>query len=162
MTSRYKSPSATLPRVGARLKLFELAVNGGEGRLIPDSSVQPGLAEVHLSKQLCSFPIVLKTMQQQVQFPPGFIERFCVQHHIRKLSLFGSATRSDFRKDSDVDILAEFYPGKTPSLLDMVDLEIELAKVVGHPVDLRTPADLGRFMRPRILSEAILQYAARG
>lgn len=99
---------------------------------------------------------------EHVHFPPGFIDSFCKRHHIRKLSIFGSAIRSDFRPDSDVDILAEFYPGKTPTLFDTVDLELELGKAVGHKVDLRTPRDLGRFMRPRILNEAIVQYAARG
>jgi hypothetical protein len=37
---------------------------------------------------------------------------FCRRHHIRKLSLFGSVTRDDFRPDSDVDILVEFEPGQ--------------------------------------------------
>jgi len=38
----------------------------------------------------------------------GQIADFCQQHHIRKLSLFGSALRPDFRPDSDVDLLVEF------------------------------------------------------
>jgi predicted nucleotidyltransferase len=106
------------------------------------------------------FSVIMQ--QPHVQFPQGFIESFCERHHIKKLSLFGSVLRSDFRPDSDVDVLAEFYPGKTPSLFDMVDLELELAMVLGRKVDLRTPSDIGRFMRPRILGEAVLQYAARG
>lgn len=40
----------------------------------------------------------------------GEIADFCKRNRIRKLSLFGSATRDDFRPDSDVDILAEFEP----------------------------------------------------
>jgi uncharacterized protein len=34
----------------------------------------------------------------------------CRRHHIRKLSLFGSVVRDDFRPDSDVDVLVEFAP----------------------------------------------------
>jgi uncharacterized protein len=38
------------------------------------------------------------------------IADFCRRHHIRKLSLFGSVLRDDFRPDSDVDVLIEFEP----------------------------------------------------
>ena len=36
------------------------------------------------------------------------LEQFCRGRHIRRLALFGSALRDDFRPDSDVDILVEF------------------------------------------------------
>lgn len=39
------------------------------------------------------------------------IAQFCRRHHIRKLALFGSVLRPDFRDDSDVDVLVEFEPG---------------------------------------------------
>ncbi len=90
------------------------------------------------------------------------MEGFCRRNNIRKLSLIGSVLRADFRPDSDVDIIVEFEQGKTPSLLRMAGLEIELSKILGRKVDLRTPEDLGRHMRQRIMSEAQLQYAYRG
>jgi hypothetical protein len=37
--------------------------------------------------------------------------RFCQANRIRRLALFGSALREDFRPDSDVDLLVEFEPG---------------------------------------------------
>jgi predicted nucleotidyltransferase len=101
-------------------------------------------------------------IQDRLKFPDGFLEGFCKRNNIRKLSLIGSVLRADFRPDSDVDIIVEFEQGKTPSLLRMAGLEIELSKILGRKVDLRTPEDLGRHMRQRIMAEAQLQYAYRG
>jgi Nucleotidyltransferase domain len=48
----------------------------------------------------------------QLDFDPRALEGFCRSRGIRKLSLFGSALREDFRPgESDLDILAEFEPG---------------------------------------------------
>ncbi len=41
---------------------------------------------------------------------------FCRRNHIRKLALFGSVLRDDFRPDSDVEVLVEFEPGHLPGL----------------------------------------------
>ena len=116
-------------------------------------------ARVQLSTPAC---VLIIMENDKVHFPEGFLEGFCKRNHIQKLSFFGSVLRSDFRSDSDVDMLVEFASGKTPSLLRIAGLEIELAKIVGRKVDLRTPEDLGRHMRTRILGEAQLQYAYRG
>ena len=64
---------------------------------------------------------------------------FCNRHHIRRLSLFGSALREDFRPDSDVDLLIEFQPGHTPGW-EIVDLEEELSDLFGgRRVDVVNP-----------------------
>src|SRR5258708_37803007 len=42
------------------------------------------------------------------------LARFCRSHHIQRMSVFGSILRDDFRPDSDVDVLVEFGPGRTP------------------------------------------------
>ena len=42
------------------------------------------------------------------------IAAFCRKHRIRRMALFGSVLRDDFRPDSDVDVLVEFEPGATP------------------------------------------------
>jgi uncharacterized protein len=46
--------------------------------------------------------------------PREAITDFCRRRHIRKLALFGSVLRADFRPDSDVDVLVEFDPGHIP------------------------------------------------
>src|SRR4051794_9764902 len=67
---------------------------------------------------------------------------FAAQHAIKRLAVFGSALRTDFRPDSDIDLLVEFEPGRTPGLLSVAAMELELAKLIGREVELRTYGDL--------------------
>src|SRR5207302_7984064 len=75
------------------------------------------------------------------------IEDICRRHHIKRLSLFGSALREDFRPDSDVDVLVEFELDHVPGLFAMAGMELELTGMVGRKVDLRTPEDLSPYFR---------------
>ena len=88
------------------------------------------------------------------------IADFCRRHHIKRLALFGSVLRDDFRPDSDVDMLVEFEPGQTPGLIRLAGMEIELSTLVGRKVDLRTPAEISRYFRNRVLESAEVQYDA--
>jgi predicted nucleotidyltransferase len=88
------------------------------------------------------------------------IAQFCRRHHIRKLSLFGSVLRDDFRPDSDVDVLVEFEPGHVPGFFGLAGMELELTELIGRKVDLRTPGDLSRYFRDRVVATAEVQYAA--
>ena len=51
------------------------------------------------------------------------------------MAVFGSATRDDFRPDSDVDIMVEFDTTKDYDFLDLAD---ELERMLGRKVDLTT------------------------
>jgi uncharacterized protein len=84
---------------------------------------------------------------------------FCRRNHIRKLALFGSVLREDFRPDSDVDVLVEFEPGHVPGLRFFA-LERELSEILGRKVDLNTPTFLSPYFRGRVLAEAEIQYVA--
>jgi len=89
------------------------------------------------------------------------IALFCRKHHIQKLSLFGSILRDDFKSDSDVDVLVEFESGHVPSFFKLFDMEDELSAVFGdRKVDIRTPEDLSRYFRQRVMASAAVQYAA--
>jgi predicted nucleotidyltransferase len=99
-------------------------------------------------------------MNKQIVFPKDQIAEFCHLHHIRRLAVFGSALRSDFNENSDIDILVEFEPEHIPGLFGMVRLERELSNLLGgRKVDLRTPEDLSRYFREEVLKEAEVQYA---
>jgi predicted nucleotidyltransferase len=100
-------------------------------------------------------------LQKNIQVPQNQIAAFCQKHHIRKLSLFGSALREDFTPDSDVDVLVEFEPGFVPGFISLSKLEIELSNILERQVDLRTPAELSRYFRQKVLDSAILQYEHR-
>lgn len=93
-----------------------------------------------------------------IKIPLAKIKDFCQRNDINKLSLFGSVLRDDFTSQSDVDILVKFAEGKTPGLA-IVDLQDELSQMLGREVDLRTPAELSRFFRQKVLSEALIIYA---
>lgn len=97
-----------------------------------------------------------------IQIPRERLAEFCRRNHVRRLSLFGSILREDFGPESDVDILVEFEPGKTPGLFTMAGLEIELSEMLGRKVDLRTPGDLSRYFRDEVVRTAELQYASEG
>ena len=88
------------------------------------------------------------------------IAQFCRANHIARLSLFGSVLREDFGPDSDVDVLVEFESGAVVTLLDMARMEEDLARAIGRRVDLRTPQELSRYFRDKVLATAVVQYAA--
>jgi hypothetical protein len=87
----------------------------------------------------------------------GKINAFCKRHHIRKLSLFGSVLRDDFRQESDIDVLVEFEPGHVPGFA-IIGMEKELSEILGRKVDLRTPKDLSKYFRDNVVKEAKVQY----
>jgi predicted nucleotidyltransferase len=72
----------------------------------------------------------------QVEIPKEEIAAFCKRNHIRKFSLFGSVLRDDFRPESDIDVLVEFDTDAKISLFDLIDMEEELASILGRKVDL--------------------------
>ena len=93
------------------------------------------------------------------EIPNAAITDFCRRHHIRRLSLFGSVLRDDFRSDSDIDMLVEFQPGHTPGLAFFA-LQRELSQMLGQNVDLNTAADLSPCFRQEVLREAAVLYDA--
>jgi len=72
----------------------------------------------------------------KIEIPREQLEVFCRAHRIRRLSVFGSALREDFRPDSDVDILVSFEEDARHSLFDLVSMQDELEAILGRAVDL--------------------------
>lgn len=92
--------------------------------------------------------------------PKDLIAEFCLRHHIRKLSIFGSYLRDDFGPESDIDFLVEFDPDHIPGLLRIAGMERELSDLLGgQKVDLRTARDLSRYFRDHVTASAEVQYA---
>jgi len=88
------------------------------------------------------------------------IAEFCRKHGLRKLALYGSVLRDDFAPESDIDVLVEFLPGRTPGL-GIIDMEAELSELLGgrHKVDIVTEKSLNPRLREQILGTAEVQYA---
>ncbi len=98
-------------------------------------------------------------MSESLRIPESDLAEFCRRNHIRRLALFGSVLRDDFRPESDIDVLVEFEPGQTPGLRFFA-LQIKLSEMFGGAVDLHTPAFLSRYFRDDVLSQANDLYVA--
>lgn len=89
------------------------------------------------------------------------LEAFARRHGIRRLSLFGSVLRDDFRPGSDIDVLVEFEPGRTPGFFRLFDMQDELSALLGgRQVDLLTPDDLSPYFRDEVVRTARAVYDA--
>jgi len=66
------------------------------------------------------------------------IAELCRRHHVRRLSIFGSAARDDFDPaTSDVDILVDFTSLDIPGYLDnFIQLRQSLMNLFDREVDL--------------------------
>jgi len=98
----------------------------------------------------------------QIAFPKEEIASYCRKWYITKLAVFGSALRSDFCPESDIDLLVEFDPEHIPGLFGIARMERELSEFFqGRKVDLRTSEDLSPYFREKVLAEAQVQYERR-
>jgi predicted nucleotidyltransferase len=88
----------------------------------------------------------LKTLRQQT---PLLVERYGVE----TLELFGSYTRGEQRKDSDLDLLVTFR--EAPTLLGFISLENHLSDLLGVKVDLVMKDSLKPVIGKHILEEVI-------
>lgn len=97
---------------------------------------------------------------QGVHIPEDRVAEFCKRHSVKRLSLYGSILGADFGPSSDVDMLIEFLPGKTPGMLGFAGMTMELSEMIGRRVDLRTPDDLSRYFRGEVIKHARTLHAA--
>ena len=99
-------------------------------------------------------------MSLQIHVDAEGLAAFCRRAGIRRLSFFGSVLREDFGPESDIDVLVEFSPEAGIGLFEFVDLQRELAELLGRDVDLHTPASLSHFFREDVVDSAEVAYAA--
>jgi len=101
-------------------------------------------------------------MNKYISIKKDKIAEFCKKHHIQRLAIFGSSLRKDFGPESDVDILVDFEPGRTPGFFKLFEMEDELSRLLGgRKVDLLTPQDLSRYFRDKVVEGAEVQYVRR-
>lgn len=98
--------------------------------------------------------------EPRIRFDRERLAAVCRRHHVQKLSLFGSVLTDAFGPASDVDVLVQFEPGRTPGLA-IIDVEDQLSAVFGgRRVDLVTERSLHPLIREQVLASAALQFAA--
>src|SRR5258706_15880014 len=86
------------------------------------------------------------------------IRDFCRKWKITELSVFGSIVRDDFRPDSDIDFLVSWEEGVGWDLFDHMDMQDQLAAIMGRKVDLVSKSAIeesqNRFRKREILTTA--------
>lgn len=80
------------------------------------------------------------------------IRSLVTQYRATNPRVFGSAARAEDKEGSDLDLLVDALPGTT--LFDLGDLHHAIERLLGVPVDLRTPGDLPIQFRQKVVSDA--------
>ncbi len=82
------------------------------------------------------------------------IKEVLKKNKVKRAGIFGSYSRGDQRKNSDIDILIE-VKGRKFSLFDLVGLEMELKEILKRDVDLLTYSGIHPLLKERILNEEV-------
>jgi predicted nucleotidyltransferase len=102
-------------------------------------------------------------MQDFILAKRAEIADLCRKHHVRRLSVFGSAVRDDFDPDtSDVDIRIEFDNISIDRYADnYFDLQDSLEALLERKVDiLSAPQIRNRYFRQAVESSQVILYAS--
>jgi predicted nucleotidyltransferase len=100
-------------------------------------------------------------MQPGLRLDREELGAYCAKWRVRELSLFGSALRSDFGPDSDLDFLVSFAPDADWDLWDLVTMRDDLMSLVGREVDIVVKEALRNPYRMKeILSNRVVVHAA--
>lgn len=83
---------------------------------------------------------------------------FCQKWNVVELDLFGSALRSDFGPDSDVDVLVVYAEDAHPTLFDEGQMQEDLEALFRRPVHFMTKRAVEGSGNP-IRRKAILESA---
>lgn len=75
------------------------------------------------------------------------------KYKVSEIGLFGSFVRGEQKKRSDIDILVDFY--EIPDLLEFIELEDRLRKLLKKKVDLVDKQGLKPQLKDIILKEVI-------
>lgn len=87
------------------------------------------------------------------------LREVCERYGVARLEVFGSMSRGEADPESDIDLLYELKPG-TIATWKFLDLEDELAEILGRPVDLVARDSINKHIREHVLHDAQPFYAA--
>ena len=97
--------------------------------------------------------------QEEIRAKLPQIEEICRRYYVRELSLFGSALRSDFRRNSDYDFLVEFQPDASIGLFKFGRMVLDLEALFHRKIDLVFKSGLKPLIRDGVIKRAQLLYA---
>lgn len=96
----------------------------------------------------------------KVKLPEESLQRFCQRYQVRRMALFGSVLRDDFRPDSDIDILVVFDPSARVTFMTLGRMKRELSALFERQVDLVPQEGLKPAIREAVIASAEEVYAA--
>lgn len=82
------------------------------------------------------------------EYKPVLAEKF----KVKSVGIFGSYVRGEEKKESDIDILVDFYE---PIGWEFIDLKLFLEEILGSKVDLVTVKALKPQLKDKILKEVV-------
>lgn len=90
--------------------------------------------------------------------PRRAITRLAKEHGLARIAVFGSAVRSDFRPDSDVDVLVEAKPGARLGVGNLVALKQEMEDLLDRDVNVLTPRAVNGRMGERVARDQVVLH----
>ena len=71
---------------------------------------------------------------------------------VKKIGLFGSFVRNQQKKNSDIDLVVEFYSNKK-TYKNFISLIYYLEELSGRKVEIVTPGSISPYIEPYIMEE---------
>ncbi|MCI0433956.1 MAG: nucleotidyltransferase family protein [Gemmatimonadetes bacterium] len=93
-----------------------------------------------------------------VSFDRKRLAEICRRNDVRRLRVFGSASRGEEGPDSDIDLLVDFSSPK--GFFELIRLEQELQSLFNRRVDVVTEPGLSPYLRQSILAGASVIFDA--
>ena len=81
------------------------------------------------------------------------------KYSVIRAGVFGSFARGEATKNSDIDFLVRFAPGK--SLLDLVGIKLDIEDKLGKKIDVITYNSIHPLLKKQILGEEKVFYEKR-
>ena len=101
----------------------------------------------------------LRRLHDGVTAPSGRRLRALARHHgLRRVVAFGSATRSDFRPDSDLDLLVEPVAGHRIGLRQRAALVADAERLFERDVDIVAAGEVRPALAERIAREGVVLH----
>lgn len=97
----------------------------------------------------------MKSLKEITGIIEGLKPLLCVEYGVETIGVFGSYSRGEQTKKSDIDILVTFTDEAHVGFFKFLELEELLTKELSVKVDLVTKDALKPFIKDRILRETV-------
>jgi predicted nucleotidyltransferase len=141
----------------------KLVAGGAQGDLLSGNPSRVRIIdEKHSALDFSTATFHIRYMRlPKIQIDEDIVISLAKKYGIRKISLFGSALRADFNRESDLDFLVEFEKERSYSLFDLFSIREDFSRALGRKVDLVEKAGLRNpYRKKAIIDSARLIYAA--